>query len=142
LHQIEDWSNNLYDLAVQLDRFRHDPRLAQERESLPQELETLSARVHQEQNVDVQQQLEEVVASKHKQWEFLRALDERMEQAASQLAQSNADLATVCSQAQRMTSQDVHNQQTDQLRQKIAEQITQVHDLVISINEIYDYQRD
>lgn len=138
--QTEDWVDGTYALAMQLDKFRHDPLLAQDRESLPRELETLTSRRHQESNVDVQQQLDEVIISKRKQWESLRALDERMTKAEVQLEQSNTALATAGSQVQRINRQDIHTNRADQLQQEIAEQVTQLNDLVSSISEIYDYQ--
>jgi len=139
-HQIGNWVSNIYKLAVQLDMFRHDPLLMQERESVPRELETLTSRRHQENNVEVQQQLDEVISSKRKQLDSLRALEERMKQAELQLEQSNTALATIYSQAQLISTQDIRSGKSDRLRQDIQEQVAQLNDLVSSINEVYDYQ--
>jgi len=128
--QIEDWVSNIYKLALQLDMFRHDPLLAEERESVPRDLEALTSRRHQEDNVDVQQQLDAVIASKRKQWNSLHALEERMEQAELQLEQSNTALATIYSQAQLISSQDIRSGRSDRLQQDIQEQVAQLNDLV------------
>ena len=138
--QIENWVSNIYKLALQLDMFRHDPLLAQELESVPKDLETLTSRRNQEDNVEVQQQLDEVIASKRKQWESLRALEERMEQAELQLERSNTALATMYSQIQLISTQDIRSGRSERLQQDIQEQVARLNDLVSSINEVYDYQ--
>jgi hypothetical protein len=76
-------------------RYQHDQLLVQERNSVPRELETLASRRSEADNPEVQLQLDEVIASKRKQWESLSALDERMQQAELQLEQSTTALATV-----------------------------------------------
>ncbi len=140
MRQLEDWVSNIYKLALQLDRYRHDPLLAQERESVPKELETLASRRHQEGNVEVGARLDEVIEGKRKQWDSLKALDERMQQAELQLEQSNTALATVYSQLQLIGAQDIQSGRSERLQQDIRDQIGRLNDLVSSINEVYDYQ--
>jgi hypothetical protein len=138
--QIEDWVSNIYKLAVQLDAYHHDELLTQERNSVPRELETLQSRLSETANAEVRQQLDEVIASKRKQWDSLKALDERMEQADLQLEQSNTALATVYSQLQLIGAQDIQSGRSERLRQDIQEQVAQLNDLVSSINAVYDSQ--
>lgn len=138
--QIADWIGNIYQLALRLDAYRHDPLLAQERASVPKELEALAARRNLEANQEVKKQLDAVIESKRKQWESLSALNSRMEQAELQLEQSNTALATVYSQVQLISAQDIESGRSDRLRQDIQDQIARLNDLVSSINEVYDYQ--
>ena len=51
--QIEEWVGNIYKLALHLDAYRHDPLLAQERESVPRELESLTSRRHDEEDLSL-----------------------------------------------------------------------------------------
>ena len=138
--QLADWVGNIYQLALRLDTYRHDPLLAQERATVPKELEALTSRQGLEKNQEVKQQLDAVIESKRKQMESLAALNSRMEQAELQLEQSNTALATVYSQAQLINAQDIESGRSDRLRQDIQEQIARLNDLVSSINEVYDYQ--
>ncbi|HNT75182.1 MAG TPA: hypothetical protein PKH77_09200 [Anaerolineae bacterium] len=138
--QIEDWVGNIHKLAVQLDAYHHDELLMQERNSVPSELETLQSRRSETNNPEVRQQLDEVIASKRKQWDSLKALDERMEQADLQLEQSNTALATVYSQLQLIGAQDSQGGRSERLRQDIQEQVARLNDLVSSINAVYDSQ--
>lgn len=138
--QIEDWVGNIHKLAVQLDAYHRDELLTQERNSVPRELETLQSRRAETNNTEVRQQLDEVIASKRKQWDSLKALDERMEQADLQLEQSNTALATVYSQLQLIGAQDIQSGRSERLRQDIQEQVARLNDLVSSINSVYDFQ--
>ena len=138
--QIEDWVSNIYKLAVQLDAYQHDQLLTQERNSVPRELETLQSRRSEANNPEVQQQLDEVIASKLKQRDSLNALNERMQQAELQLEQSNTALATVYSQLQLIGAQDIQSGRSERLRQDIQDQVAQLNDLVSSINAVYDSQ--
>ncbi|HOT92237.1 MAG TPA: hypothetical protein PLJ78_08550 [Anaerolineae bacterium] len=138
--QINDWVSNIYQLALRLDAYRHDPLLGQERASVPRELEALTSRRNLEPNPEVKKQLDAVIESKRKQWDSLNALNSRMEQAELQLEQSNTALATVYSQVQLISAQDIESGRSDRLRQDIQDHIARLNDLVSSINEVYDYQ--
>ena len=138
--QLADWVSYIYQLALRLDAYRHDPLLAQERATVPKELEALTSRQSLEKNQEVKQQLDAVIESNRKQMESLAALNSRMEQAELQLEQSNTALATVYSQAQLINAQDIESGRSDRLRQDIQDQIARLNDLVSSINEVYDYQ--
>ncbi|MBN1873236.1 MAG: DUF3309 domain-containing protein [Anaerolineae bacterium] len=139
--QLADWVGNIYKLCIRLDAYRHDPLLAQERASVPKELDSLKARLEIESNSDVRQGLQQVIDSKNKQLDSLRALHGRMKQAELQLEQSLTALATVYSQVQLVDAQDVESGRSERLREDIMEQVARLNDLVESINEVYDYQR-
>ena len=134
--QLSDWINNVYKLALRLDAYRQDRLLAQERETVPQEIEKLAARRRLESDPAVQRELNEVLESKGKQWQMLRALDTRMQQAELQLEQSMTALATVHSQVQLIDARDVDSGRSGRLEADIREQVERLNDLISSINEI------
>ncbi len=138
-NQLSDWAGNIYRLALRLDTYRGDALLARDREKVPQEIETLAARRRQESDPAIQQELDEVLESKGKQWQTLRDLDTRMKQAELQLEQSLTALATVYSQVQLIDAQDVDSSRSERLQADIQEQVSRLDDLVSSINEVYDY---
>ena len=129
----------MYRLASRLDVYRFDALLAKERAVVPDELKSLKERRQKETDPVVQKDLDEVLASKQKQWQTLQSLDTRMKQAELQLEQSLTALATVYSQVQLIDAQDVDSNRSDRLRADIQEQIERLNDLVSSINEVYDY---
>jgi hypothetical protein len=138
-NQLSDWISNIYRLARRLDAYRGDALLAKERRRVPQEIESLAARRKLESDPTVQRELDEVLESKDRQWQTLRALGARMKQAELQLEQSLTALATVYSQVQLIGAQDLDSSRSDRLRADIQEQVNRLNDLVSSINEVYDY---
>ncbi|MCB0152305.1 MAG: hypothetical protein KDE01_32195, partial [Caldilineaceae bacterium] len=133
------WVSNIYQLALRLDAYQADDLLARERNDLPQELQTLTAQRQREQNAGVQQQLDQVIASKSTQWQTLRQLDARMQQAQLQMDQSLTALATVYSQVQLLNAEAINSGRAERLRSDIQEQVQRLDDLVASLNEVYDY---
>ena len=138
-NQLSNWAGNIYRLALRLDTYRGDALLARDREMVPQEIKTLAARRKQESDPAIQQELDEVLESKSKQWQTLQDLDTRMQQAELQLEQSLTALATVYSQVQLIDAQDVDSSRSERLQADIQEQVSRLDDLVSSINEVYDY---
>jgi len=138
-NQLSNWAGNIYRLALRLDTYRGDALLARDREKVPREIETLTTRRRQESDPAIQQELDEVLESKGKQWQTLQALDARMKQAELQLEQSLTALATVYSQVQLIDAQDVDSSRSERLQADIQEQVSRLDDLVSSINEVYDY---
>ena len=137
--QLSDWISNIHRLALRLDGYRADALLAQGRAEVPEEIEALAAQRSQESEPAVRQVLDEVLGSKHKQWEALQALDTQMKQAELQLEQSLAALATVYSQIQLIDAQQVASGRSDRLLADIQEQVSRLNDLVSSINEVYEH---
>lgn len=134
--QLSDWIGNIYELALKLDKYRRDELLAHERESVPQEIEELSARRKRESNPDIQKEMDEVLESKGKQWQTLQTLNDRMKQAELQLEQSTTALATVHGQMQLIGARDVDSGRSERLQADIREEVAGLNDLIGSINEI------
>ena len=140
-NQITDWISSMYALALRLDAYRRDDLLAQQRATLPTELQQLTEQRKRTTNPTTQAQLDQVIDSKGQQWQALRALDDRMTEASLQMEQSLTALATVYSQIQLVDAQSVESGRAERLQQDIREQVARMGDLVAGINEVYEYQR-
>jgi hypothetical protein len=138
--RLNDWIGNIYRLAKRLDAYRQDALLTRQRESVPLEIESLAERMRKESREAVREQLEGALQGKKGQWQVLKELDTRMEQAELQLKQTLAALATVHSQVKLIDAQDVDSGRSRRLREDIQEQIARLNDLLGSINEVYDYR--
>jgi hypothetical protein len=141
-NQLSDWIRNIYRLAQRLDAYRHDRLIAREWEAVPQEIQELRARHEAQQNPQLRQQLDQVLESKQKHIQALRALGAHMKQAELQLEQSVTALATVYSQVQLVDARDVDSGRSERLQADIQEQVDQLNDLISAINEVYDYQTE
>jgi vacuolar-type H+-ATPase subunit I/STV1 len=138
--QLNDWIGNVYRIAKRLDTYRRDGLLDSQRETVPEEIQSLKASFEQEDNLAFKKQLKELLDSKVRQWETLQALDARMKQAELQLKQTLAAMATVDNQVKLIDAQDVESGRSDRLRADIREQVNRLNDLIGSINEVYDYR--
>ncbi|MBW7884219.1 MAG: hypothetical protein H3C34_16570 [Caldilineaceae bacterium] len=138
-NQLSAWVSNIYQLALRLDAFQADDLLARERIELPKEIEALTAKRQREREVALQQQLDQVLESKGRQWQTLRQLDARMKQAELQMDQSLTALATVYSQVHLLDAEAINSGRAERLRTDILEQVARLNDLVSSLNEVYDY---
>ena len=130
---------NIYQLALRVDAYQADDLLARERNDLPQALQRLNAQRQREQNPDMQRQLDGVIESKGNQWQTLRQLDARMQQAQLQMEQSLTALATVYGQVQLLNAESINSGRAERLRTDIQDQVKRLDDLVASLNEVYDY---
>jgi hypothetical protein len=140
-NQLNDWIDNIYRIAKRLDVYRQDGLLDSQRATVPDEIRSLESRIEQEENPPFKDQLNELLESKKRQWETLKALDARMEQAEIQLSQTLAALATVDNQVKLIDAQDVESGRSERLRADIREQVNRLNDLIGSINEVYDYHK-
>ena len=137
--QITAWLSNIYQLALRLDTYNRDDLLERERATLPKEIDQLLAQRRSESNPRVQEQLDNVIASKRNHGQSLRDLDARMKQASLQLDQSLTALATIYSQVQLIDAQSVDSGRAERLQADIQEQVARLNDLVSSLNDVYNY---
>jgi hypothetical protein len=137
--QLSAWIENIYQLALRLDAYRRDSLLRQEIEQVPKELDALDSRIQREKNRAFRRDLDHARESKRKQLSAIQAYDARMKQAELQLTQTLAALATINSQVQFIEVQDVDSGRSDRIQADIDEQISQLNDLVTSINDVYGY---
>lgn len=134
--QLEQWIENIFRLARQLDGYQGDSLMAQERERVPLELEQLTNRRRAETNPVFQKELDQVLESKKKQLAALQAIETRMKQADLQLQQSLAALAIVDSQVRLLDAQDINSTKSENLRADIREQVNRLGDLIASLDEV------
>lgn len=139
--QLNGWIENIYQLALRLDSYRRDGLVKQEQVAVPKEIASLKARLEHETNATFQQELSHAIETKQKQQDAMIALHDRMKQAELQLTQSLAALATIDSQVQLIEVQDMDSGKSKRIQADIREQVDRLNDLMLSINEVYDYHK-
>ncbi len=141
VRQMEDWISNFYRLALRLQAYRNDGILNRDRKQVPKQIRSLSAKAKLESDPGVQKQLETNLASKQRQWGNLQALDNLMEKANLQLDHSIAALGTVYSQLLLIGSKrEIDSASAQRLQSEVTDEVASLQDLVVSINEVYDYR--
>ena len=137
--QVSSWVGNIFALAQRLDAYKADSLLRQERQSVPSDVGRLEARLQREADLAIRERIQEVIDAKRSHLDSLQALDARMNQAQLAMEQSMTALATIYSQLQLISAQEISSGNAERMRANIQEQILRLNDLVASINAVYDY---
>lgn len=136
--QVYDWIANMVALARRLDTYRSDPIIRRDIGAVPKDIEVLKKRLEREPDPRIREQMATTLESNRRQFETLQELEGRMERADLQLDHSLSSLGTVYSQLLLIGSKDVDSDRADRLREDIRGQVLALHDLVESLNEVYD----
>ena len=136
---LEDWIAQIYHLAQGLDVYRRDPVIAQDMETVPEELEKYEKLLTREREKEgsVRGELERTVAIKRSQWDTLKNLRETMAKAQLQLENTLSAMSTVYTQVVLLGAKDVDSSRAQRLQQDMTEQISALADIGATMDEVY-----
>ena len=136
--QIDDWLENIYDLARRIDRYQ------QEREILHRDRVRAESRVAQLQmdfaqaeKPAIKEQIQTTLNSLQRQLQTLETLEGTIQRARLQLENSLTHLGTIYSQTMLVDAKDIDRGSARRLRHEIAEEVTELNDLLLSMDEVY-----
>ena len=134
---LEDWIGQIYHLAQGLDVYRHDPVIARDMETVPEELEKYEKRLAEEEGSSVRGELEKTVAIKRSQRDTLKNLRDTMAKAQLQLENTLSTMSTVYTQVVLLGAKDVDSSRAQRLQQDMTEQIRTLEDIGATMDEVY-----
>jgi len=134
---LEDWIAQIYRLARGLDAYWHDPVIARDLKTVPQELERFEKRLAREKVGSVREELVKTVAIKRSQWDTLRNLRDTMAKAQLQLENTLSTMSTVYTQVVLLGAKDVNSGRAQRLQKDMAEQIRALEDIGATMDEVY-----
>jgi len=135
--EIEQWIQNVYQIATRLDNYRNDAIITRDRQSVPMRVDQLDKQLAQENDPAVRQQLETTLKNKRTQLEHLEKLDNSMQRAQLQLESTLSALGTVYSQTLLVGAKDIDSGRAQRLREDIADQVQGLEDLLTTMDEVY-----
>jgi hypothetical protein len=135
--QIDDWIANLYQLAQRLDTYENNHVIRQDLQDAPRALQVLQNRLRNEDDISVRAQIQQNIQAKQQQLDSLNHLQNMMEKAVLQMESTTTALGTVYSQLLLIGVKDIDSGRAQRLREDITEQVTSLHDLVSSVDEVY-----
>jgi len=135
--QIDEWLNNLYQLAQRLDLFEADEVIHQDMRSVPQAIQNLAAKLKIEDDPAVREQMMHTIESKKAQLANLQQLENMMQRAELQMDSTLTAMGTIYSQLLIVGVKDIDSGRAQRLREDISEQVKQLHDVVSSMDEVY-----
>jgi hypothetical protein len=134
---IGDWIATIFRLAQRLDAYLADDLIRQDMNEVKPSIANLAARLRVEDDPAVRAQLQATIESKQQQLASLNTLDNTMQRADYLLEQSLSAMGTVYSQLQLIGAKDVDSPRAQALRRNIAEQVSQLQDVVNAMDEVY-----
>ena len=136
-NEIEAWLKNVYEIATRLDKYRTNPVIRQDLQSVPARVSDLEKELTQARDPAVRAQIETTLQNKRTQLEHLRHLESAMQRAELQLESTLSALGTVYSQTLLMDVKGLDSGRAQRLRQDISGQVNQLQDVLTTMDEIY-----
>lgn len=136
--QIDDWLENIYDLAKRIDRYQEEREiLHRDRVRAESRLAQLHADFERAQNGAIKEQIQTTMNSLERQLQTLETLEATIQRARLQLENSLTHLGTIYSQTMLVDAKDIDRGSARRLRHEIAEEVTELNDLLMSMEEVY-----
>lgn len=136
--QIDEWLENIYDLAQRIDRYQQEREVLQrDRTRTETRIGQLQQRLSKEENPAVRQQIEATLASMQRQLNTLNTLNDTIQRARLQLENSLVHLGTIYSQTMLVDAKDIDSGRARRLRQEISEEVTELGDVLLAMDEVY-----
>lgn len=135
---IDEWLQNLYNLALRLDRYEEQSKiLNQDRQNALKRIAELQGRRNQETDEALQQQIEITLNGLQNQVETINTLENSMKRARLQIEHTLSALGTIYSQAMLVDAKDIDTGRAKRLQHEIAEEVTQLTDILSAMDEVY-----
>jgi hypothetical protein len=134
---VSDWISNMFSLAQRLDDYKSSTVLQQDLASVPAAIQDLQKRLQAEKQGQVRAQLEQTIKNKQAQLAQLQHLDSTMERAELQLDDTLSAMGTIYAQMQLIGAKDIDSGRAQRLREDIGDQIDSLHDIVQTMDEVY-----
>lgn len=136
--QIDEWLGSIYDLALRIDRYLAEENVLQrDKERAQKRLQELQKRLTAEDNTAVKNQLNVTIEGVQRQLETLDTLENTIQRARLQLENSLTHLGTIYSQTMLVDAKDIDRSRARRLRQEIADEVTELDDLLVSMEDVY-----
>jgi chromosome segregation ATPase len=136
--QIDDWLENIYDLARRIDRYQEEREiLHRDHRRAETRVAQLQAEFDKAKNPAVKDQIQTTLNSLGRQLQTLQTLEATIQRARLQLENSLTHLGTIYSQTMLVDAKDIDRGSARRLRHEIAEEVTELNDLLVSMDEVY-----
>ena len=136
--QIDDWLENIYDLARQVDRYRQQERiLGRDYQQAQQRIAQLKHELTLETDPAVKSQIESTLDAIHRQLDTINRLENTIQRAELQLENTLTHLGTIYSQTMLFDAKDIDSGRAKRLRQEIDDEVTELNDVLLAMDEVY-----
>ncbi|MCP4423447.1 MAG: hypothetical protein GY803_03045, partial [Chloroflexi bacterium] len=135
--QIDDWLENIYDLAKRIDRYQQDHNiLGRDYKRARERSVQLNKQLKHEKNTAVKTQIQKTLDGIQQQLATLETLANDIQRAELLLENSLIHLGTIYSQTMLVDIKDIDSGRAKRLRQEIVEEVAEINDVLLAMDEV------
>lgn len=136
--QIDDWLENIYDLAQRIDRYRKDRDiLFRDYQHAQKRSAQLAKDLQKEQDPSLKAQIQATLEGVQQQLSTLDKLENTIQRAELQLENSLTHLGTIYSQTMLVDAKDIDSGRARRLRQEIVEEVGEINDVLLAMDDVH-----
>ncbi|MCB9421843.1 MAG: hypothetical protein H6667_18730 [Ardenticatenaceae bacterium] len=135
--QIDEWLENIYDLAQRIDRYQKDQELlGRDYERARRRSAELASELKKEQDTAVKDQIQATLEGVQQQLTTLETLENTIQRARLQLENTLTHLGTIYSQTMLVDAKDIDSGRARRLRQEIVDEVTELNDVLLAMDDV------
>lgn len=135
--QIDEWLENIYDLARRIDRYQKDRELLKrDYDRAKKRSAELTNDLKRENDTAVKAQIQDTLESIQRQLTTLETLEKTIQRADLQLENTLTHLGTIYSQTMLVDAKDIDSGRARRLRQEIVEEVTELNDVLLAMDDV------
>ena len=135
--QIDDWLENIYDLAQRIDRYKKDRDiLSRDYQRAQRRSIQLTKDLQSERDSGLRNQIQTTLDGIQQQLSTLEKLENTIQRAELQLENSLTHLGTIYSQTMLVDAKDIDSGRARRLRQEIVEEVTEINDVLLAMDDV------
>lgn len=136
--QIDEWLEHIYGLARRIDQYQQEQKiLGRDHKRANTRIQQLESELALETDTAVREQIEVTLNSLRRQITTLDNLGNTIQRAELQLENSLSHLGTIYSQTMLAGAKDIDSSRARRLRHEIAEEVTELNDMLLAMDEVY-----
>lgn len=138
LNQVDEWIKDIYNLAKRLDDYRGEKGVIDRNiQRANERLQQLRQQAKMTSDQAVLSDIQENIHSLQKQIDTNMALHNTMERARLRLENTVTAMGTIYSQTMLFGAKDIDSGRAQRLRQDIADEVTELSDMLVAMDEVY-----
>jgi chromosome segregation ATPase len=136
--QIDDWLENIYNLARRLDRYQQEKTiLERDKDRATVRLRELEQKLQNERDEAVTRQIKTTMENLQRQFDTIEKLENTMDRANLQLETTLSSLGTIYSQTMLVGAKDIDTGRAKRLQQEIADEVHELDNVLLAMEEVY-----
>jgi chromosome segregation ATPase len=136
--QIDDWLENIYNLARRLDRYQQEKTiLERDKDRATVRLRELEQKLQNERDEAVTRQIKTTMENLQRQFDTIEKLEKTMDRANLQLETTLSSLGTIYSQTMLVGAKDIDTGRAKRLQQEIADEVHELDNVLLAMEEVY-----